>query len=151
MPRKTNLYILKLVAGKYYVGISQNPQMRIKDHFANRGAGWTRTHKPVSVEAVMNGVDIFEEDMWTKKLMAEHGIANVRGGYYVRNEIPEPEQKMIQREIWSAAAVCMRCGRAGHFVAHCQHERDVNGHIITTWEQCSMCGFWRDGNFEKLK
>ena len=151
MPRKTNLYILKLVAGKYYVGISQNPQKRIKDHFANRGAGWTRTYKPVSVEAVMNGVDIFEEDMWTKKLMAEHGIANVRGGYYVRNEIPESEQKMIQREIWSAAAVCMRCGRAGHFVAHCQHERDVNGHIITTWEQCSMCGFWRDGNFEKLK
>ena len=151
MPRKTNLYILKLVAGKYYVGISLNPQKRIKDHFANSGAGWTRTYNPVSVEAVMNGVDIFEEDMWTKKLMAEHGIANVRGGYYVRNEIPEPEQKMIQREIWSAEAVCMRCGRAGHFVAHCQHERDVNGHIITTWEQCSMCGFWRDGNFEKLK
>lgn len=151
MPRKTNLYILKLVAGKYYVGVSQNPTKRINDHFSGRGVGWTWTHKPVSVESIMNSVDFFEEDMWTKKLMAKHGIANVRGGYYVRNEIPEPEQKMIQREIWSAEAVCMRCGRAGHFVAHCQHKRDVNGHIITTWEQCSMCGFWRDGNFEKLK
>jgi predicted GIY-YIG superfamily endonuclease len=140
MPRKTNVYILRLVAGKYYVGISKNPQKRIKDHFANKGAGWTRTHTPVSVEAVHNGVDIFEEDMWTKKLMAEHGILNVRGGYYVRNEIPEPEQKMIQREIWSAMAVCMRCGRDGHMAAHCQNIRDVNGSIIMNWEQCSTCG-----------
>ena len=58
MVRKTNLYILRLINGKYYVGISQNPQKRIKDHFAGRGAGWTRTHKPVGVEMVLNGVDM---------------------------------------------------------------------------------------------
>ena len=28
MPRTTNVYILRLVAGKYYVGISKNPQKR---------------------------------------------------------------------------------------------------------------------------
>ena len=140
MPRTTNVYILKLVAGKYYVGISKNPQKRIKDHFAGRGAGWTRKHAPLAVEAVYNGVNVFEEDMWTKRLMAEKGILNVRGGYYVRNEIPEPEQKMIQREIWSATAVCMRCGRDGHMAVHCQHIRDVNGGIIMNWEQCSTCG-----------
>ena len=140
MPRTTNVYILKLVAGKYYVGISKNPQKRIKDHFAGRGAGWTRKHAPLAVEAVYNGVNVFEEDMWTKRLMAEKGILNVRGGYYVRDEIPEPEQKMIQREIWSATAVCMRCGRDGHMAVHCQHIRDVNGGIIMNWEQCSACG-----------
>ena len=140
MPRTTNVYILKLVAGKYYVGISKNPQKRIKDHFAGRGAGWTRKHAPLAVEAVYNGVNVFEEDMWTKRLMAEKGILNVRGGFYVRDEIPEPEQKMIQREIWSATAVCMRCGRDGHMAAHCQHIRDVNGGIIMNWEQCSTCG-----------
>ena len=140
MPRTTNVYILKLVAGKYYVGISKNPQKRIKDHFAGRGAGWTRKHAPLAVEAVYNGVNVFEEDMWTKRLMAEKGILNVRGGYYVRNEIPEPEQKMIQREIWSATAVCMRCGRDGHMAVHCQHIRDVNGGVIMNWEQCSTCG-----------
>ena len=140
MPRTTNVYILKLVAGKYYVGISKNPQKRIKDHFAGRGAGWTRKHAPLAVEAVYNGVNVFEEDMWTKRLMAEKGILNVRGGYYVRDEIPEPEQKMIQREIWSATAVCMRCGRDGHMAVHCQHIRDVNGGVIMNWEQCSACG-----------
>ena len=140
MPRTTNVYILRLVAGKYYVGISKNPQKRIKDHFAGRGAGWTRKHAPLAVEAVYNGVNVFEEDMWTKRLMAEKGILNVRGGYYVRNEIPEPEQKMIQREIWSATAVCMRCGRDGHMAVHCQHIRDVNGGVIMNWEQCSACG-----------
>ena len=140
MPRTTNVYILKLVAGKYYVGISKNPQKRIKDHFAGRGAGWTRKHAPLAVEAVYNGVTVFEEDMWTKRLMAEKGILNVRGGYYVRDEIPEPEQKMIQREIWSATAVCMRCGRDGHMAVHCQHIRDVNGGVIMNWEQCSACG-----------
>ena len=140
MPRTTNVYILRLVAGKYYVGISKNPQKRIKDHFAGKGAGWTRKHAPLAVEAVYNGVNVFEEDMWTKRLMAEKGILNVRGGFYVRDEIPEPEQKMIQREIWSATAVCMRCGRDGHMAAHCQHIRDVNGGIIMNWEQCSTCG-----------
>ena len=140
MPRTTNVYILRLVAGKYYVGISKNPQKRIKDHFAGKGAGWTRKHAPLAVEAVYNGVNVFEEDMWTKRLMAEKGILNVRGGYYVRDEIPEPEQKIIQREIWSATAVCMRCGRDGHMAAHCQHIRDVNGGIIMNWEQCSTCG-----------
>ena len=140
MPRTTNVYILRLVAGKYYVGISKNPQKRIKDHFAGRGAGWTRKHAPLAVEAVYNGVNVFEEDMWTKRLMAEKGILNVRGGFYVRDEIPEPEQKMIQREIWSATAVCMRCGRDGHMAVHCQHIRDVNGGIIMNWEQCSTCG-----------
>ena len=140
MPRTTNVYILRLVAGKYYVGISKNPQKRIKDHFAGRGAGWTRKHAPLAVEAVYNGVNVFEEDMWTKRLMAEKGILNVRGGFYVRDEIPEPEQKMIQREIWSATAVCMRCGRDGHMAVHCQHIRDVNGGVIMNWEQCSACG-----------
>ena len=143
--RKTNLYILRLVNGKYYVGVSKNPQRRIKDHFAGNGVGWTRTHKPVSVEAVINGVDIFDEVMWTKKPMAEKGILNVRCGYYVHDEIPEPEQKMIQQEIWSAKSVCMRCGRSGHFIGLCQHTRDIDGNLITTWEQCSTCGFWRDG------
>ena len=151
MPRTTNVYILKLVAGKYYVGISKNPQKRIKDHFAGRGAGWTRKHAPLAVEAVYNGVNVFEEDMWTKRLMAEKGILNVRGGYYVRDEIPEPEQKMIQREIWSAEAVCMRCGSSKHYAAQCKEEKDVFGRIITSWETCNICGFWRDGNFDKLK
>ena len=151
MARKTNVYILRLLNNKYYVGISQNPQKRIKDHFAGRGAGWTRTHKPVGVEAVLNGVDVFEEDMWTKRYMADKGINNVRGGFYVRDEIPEPEQKMIQREIWSAEAVCMRCGRNGHIAAHCQHTRDINGRIITSWETCDICGFWRDSKSDLLK
>ena len=142
MARKTNVYILRLLAGKYYVGISKNPDKRIKDHFASKGAGWTRTYKPIGVEAVYNGVDVFMEDMFTKKMMAEKGINNVRGGFYVREEIPEPEQKMIQREIWSAEAVCMRCGRDGHMAAHCHHTRDVNGGIITAWEQCGACGNW---------
>ena len=151
MARKTNVYILRLINNKYYVGISQNPQKRIKDHFAGRGAGWTRTHKPMGVELVLNGVDIFEEDMWTKRYMADKGIENVRGGFYVRDTIPEPEQKMIQREIWSAEAVCMRCGRDNHYAAQCTYDKDVNGRIITGWETCNICGFWRDSKSDLLK
>jgi predicted GIY-YIG superfamily endonuclease len=144
MASRTNVYVLRLLAGKFYVGVSKNPTQRIKQHFAGKGSGWTRTHSPLSVEAVYNNVDVFEEDMITKKLMAEKGIENVRGGFYVRNEIPEPEQKMIHREIWSAKAVCMRCGRSGHYAVHCEHARDVNGKIITKWDKCVDCGCWRD-------
>ena len=83
--------------------------------------------------------------------MADKGIENVRGGFYVRDTIPEPEQKMIQREIWSAEAVCMRCGRDNHYAAQCTYDKDVNGRIITGWETCNICGFWRDSKSDLLK
>jgi hypothetical protein len=127
---KTNLYVLRLAMGKFYVGKSVNPEKRIHAHFTGKGAVWTRLYKPLAVEKVLYGVDPYEEDMLTKQIMAKAGIDNVRGGTYVQKTITEQQMKFIEREIWAAHDSCTRCGRNQHFAAVCHHTVDVNGHQI---------------------
>ena len=42
-----SLYVLKLQHRCWYVGISANPERRIKQHFRGKGASFTKKHLPV--------------------------------------------------------------------------------------------------------
>ena len=75
----TNIYVLRLAEGKFYIGKSGLPENRILDHFSLCGSVWTRKYNPVEVVEIMKG-DNFDEDKITKKYMSTHGIDNVRGG-----------------------------------------------------------------------
>ena len=75
----TNIYILKLRAGKYYVGMSDKPMERYQQHLDGMGAAWTRKYKPVALETVITNASPFDEDKYTKEYMVKHGIENVRG------------------------------------------------------------------------
>ena len=45
-----NLYVLKLVKNKYYVGITcKNVHVRVSQHKNGKGAAWTKLYKPVNV------------------------------------------------------------------------------------------------------
>ena len=78
----TGVYILALKAGKFYVGWSEDIEVRIKRHFEGRGAQWTQRYPPVAVVARL--VDLTEENEQTitQALIAVMGIKNVRGGSY---------------------------------------------------------------------
>ena len=67
-PYNTNIYVLMLEKGKYYVGKSNVPESRILNHFKNNGSAWTSLHKPIRVVEVEKG-DIFDEDKITKQYM----------------------------------------------------------------------------------
>jgi len=42
-------YILECADGSYYTGWSTDPQRRLREHNAGRGARYTRSHRPVKL------------------------------------------------------------------------------------------------------
>ena len=134
----TNIYVLKLAGGKYYVGKSENPQQRFQQHLAGSGSSWTRKYKPIAIEKVIPNCSPLDEDKFTKEYMMKHGMDNVRGGTYVEFVLDEVQQYSLQKEFWSARDSCMRCGRSGHFVKECKAVFDIRGERIDVW-CCEKC------------
>lgn len=82
------LYVLELKEGRYYVGQSSKPDMRLKEHGDGKGSAWTQLY-PVLRELIRqptgtNDWKIAEayENQWTLELMQLHGWENVRGGFW---------------------------------------------------------------------
>ena len=126
----TNVYVLKLQGGNYYVGKSDDVIGRFQEHMSGTGSAWTRKHKPLSIMESREGVNAFEEDKVTKEYMLKYGIDKVRGGAYVTEELDEVQKYSLQKELWAATDCCTQCGRKGHFVKDCHATRDVNGNKI---------------------
>jgi hypothetical protein len=135
----TNIYILKLQHGKYYVGKTDNIEKRKQQHINGTACSWTKKYKPISVEQIIPNASDFDEDKYTKIYMDKHGIDNVRGGSYVTEELDEVQQYTIQKEIWSAKGLCNQCGRNGHFVKSCNYDKDINGNDIYNIWICDYC------------
>ena len=75
------VYILILEDDCYYVGWSQDPQVRICSHFLGAGSKWTILHKPIDIISVKPGNTLLET-LTTLILMVKHGYEKVRGGSY---------------------------------------------------------------------
>ena len=127
---KTNIYILRLEGGRYYIGKSDNVMNRYQQHLNGNGSAWTRKYKPVSVIKVIENVSPFEEDKVTKEYMSTYGIDKVRGGSYVEVDLSDFHRNALKMEIWGANNLCTQCGRSGHFVKDCYAKTDVSGNTI---------------------
>ena len=123
----TNIYVLRLEGGRYYVGKTDNVPQRFQQHLQGQGSTWTKKYKPVSLVKTIKNVSAFEEDKVTKEYMATYGVDKVRGGSYVQMELSEEQKTMLERELRGAKDLCTRCGRAGHFVKDCYAKNDANG------------------------
>ncbi|MBB6154949.1 putative GIY-YIG superfamily endonuclease [Pseudomonas sp. JAI115] len=81
-----SLFVLKLEDEHYFVGYSTKPDVRIKRHFAGKGADWTALHKPVEVVTTRSLGFITETEAASKTadatlaLMRLFGWRKVRGG-----------------------------------------------------------------------
>lgn len=143
---KTNIYILKLEGGNYYVGKSENVIKRYQEHMNGDGSAWTRKYKPVSLERVIENASPFDEDKYTKETMAKYGIDKVRGGSYVEIDLSEFHTEALKMEIWGAKDLCTTCGRKGHWAKDCYAKTDASGNEIERdeseeeeeWE-CDYC------------
>ena len=134
----TNIYILKLQHGKYYVGKTDNIERRKQEHINGTACSWTKKHPPISVEQIIPNASDFDEDKYTKEYMHKYGIDNVRGGSYVSDKLDEIQYYTVQKEIWGAKNLCTQCGRNGHFVKSCCAKTDVNGNSLVYYE-CEYC------------
>jgi len=82
------LYVLELVQGKRYVGITTTTERRLRQHINGVAAGWTVLHPVVRLAyAVKTGATSHRaaeviEDQATVELMMRMGVDNVRGGHF---------------------------------------------------------------------
>lgn len=126
------IYILRLDDNKYYVGKTKDLFRRFDEHRSGNGASWTRRHKPIFVERVIENASPFDEDKYVKEYMCKHGIANVRGGVYVTDRLTEQQIETLVTEIRGASDVCLRCGSADHFISNCRLKKsNVLEEILT--------------------
>ena len=97
-----HVYVLSLEDGCYYIGFSQDIQVRICSHFLNSGSLWTRKHKPIDVISVKEGCTLLET-LTTLVYMIKFGFDKVRGGGYTTCD--------MQKE-----PVCLK--KAKHYAAY---------------------------------
>ncbi|NDF01239.1 MAG: hypothetical protein EB034_23680, partial [Verrucomicrobia bacterium] len=100
------------------MGSSADPEKRIAEHRAGRGAAYTKRYPAESVVSISPG-DRFDEDAAVRRLMREHGIEFVRGGAYSQVKLTADDTAALHRELRAAVDACLRCGSRDHFVASC--------------------------------
>ena len=96
----TNIYVLRLKGGKYYVGKTDNIIKRYQQHLNGSGSSWTKKYKPISVEQIISNASPYDEDKYTLEYMGKYGISNVRGGVYVTEALDSNEIYNINKQIF---------------------------------------------------
>lgn len=121
------VYIIGLIEQKHYVGWTDNLEARLQEHRNGQGSVWTQRYPMLQPEQVrvIYTTDRFDEDKYTKMMMAKHGIANVRGGSYVTMTLSPETVAFLQREIVMTTDCCIRCGKKGHYANKCLY--DIGG------------------------
>jgi predicted GIY-YIG superfamily endonuclease len=124
------IYILRLRAGKYYIGKTKNVDKRWAEHTAGCGSGWTKKYPPLSLVKSVVSTSHFDEDRYVKEYMDKYGIENVRGGTYSNMVLDANCIAVLEKEIRHSKNLCVRCGRGTHFVKDCYATTDSVGGAI---------------------
>lgn len=118
-----NIYVLKLLQNKYYVGkTTRCVKARYNEHAIGIGASWTKLYPPSKIVYTIQTMDKYDEDKWTKKYMGIYGIENVRGGSYSNVKLYDWQIKAIEYELANSSDLCYICKKHGHFASSCPNK-----------------------------
>ena len=95
MEKPGYVYVLKLENDCWYIGYSQDIQVRMASHFIGAGAKWTQLHRPISIYSIQQG-DTLLETCTTIAYMCKYSWERVRGGSYC-NVAMEKEPACISK------------------------------------------------------
>ena len=146
----TTIYILRLQGGRYYIGRSDNPHQRFRQHVAGNGSAWTNKYPPIEITKLVPNSSPFDEDRYVKEYVAIHGIQHVRGGSYSSIVLTGEQKRALESEIRGATDACMKCGMKGHFAANCYARTPVyisESESEDEWE-CDYCDYTFESQLE---
>jgi cellular nucleic acid-binding protein len=113
------IYALQLEEGKYYIGKTNNPQIRLENHFNFKGSEWTKIYNPINVLEMKPDCDDYDEDKTTLQYMDKFGIDNVRGGSFVSVQLDDSTIKHLKKMSNGTNDRCFICSLEGHFAKDC--------------------------------
>jgi predicted GIY-YIG superfamily endonuclease len=90
---KNYIYVLKLIEDRYYVGRTSNILRRIKEHFTEDGALYTKKYKPLKVIEIEEEKSNDHERIKTLSTMEKYGWEKVRGYCWCSLLIKKPKIK----------------------------------------------------------
>ena len=149
----TNIYILKLIDDKFYIGFSSDPKKRINDHFNGIGSSFTKKYKPLKLIEIINEVNVDKVDKYVIKYMKKYGVYNVRGGSFKNDTLTENQLNILKgcnldikkQTIIKAGeklnikipntvhtGTCFRCMKDGHDENKCNEKFNKYGKLISS-------------------
>ena len=95
----TNVYVLRLMDGRRFVGLSDDPTKAFVAHKEGGISAWTDRYIPERIETVERKVKAQELDRYVIRCMIQYGVENVRGGSWSAVRLTDVEQREIRRRI----------------------------------------------------
>eukprot|EP00973_Karenia_brevis_P053587 7446640-Karenia_brevis.AAC.1 len=124
---KYAVYILECAGSCYYVGIESRGDLprRLKDHWAGRGAHYTRRRKPKKLVLLQPAPNTAVEAYAYYALLATMPAGSVArcGGWVQTSVEPSPLQHLqfeqARRQLTNR---CFNCGQSGHYANQCSKD-----------------------------
>lgn len=119
------VYVLRLVNNKYYIGYTENYCQRMHSHFSGNGSKWTKENSPVEICKVYKNVNEKFEDDLSIMYMTMFGHTPVRGGKY---HPPDLKYKDVKNDICNST-------KEGVFILKLEDNKYFIGYALNLdWE-----------------
>ena len=114
-----SIYILKLNEGKFWVGFTIEPILRVRQF--KDVSEWVEKYGIERIYMVVPA-RIYQLDHEVKDLMVQMGIDNVRGGTWSEKYLPDAVKRTLQSELFGSENTCTMCGQPGHYMQDCSDD-----------------------------